>query len=150
MVYMCQMGQKVKERGYWYWPYYSNKTKSVKNRLGKVFSKRKPQPQHWYDLSVGNSAYHIGLTANTQKNRLGAEIYVHGDKDLFEKFKSRKDDIEGELGIELEWRIATKDCRILALNTGDIKKDENEWPKYFDWFCEMALRLYEIIGKYGQ
>lgn len=120
-----------------------------KSEFNKVFSKRKPQPQHWYDLSVGSSAYHIGLTANTQKKRLGTEIYVNDDKDLFEKFKNHKNAIEAELGIELEWRTATKDCRILALNIGDIKKGENAWPGYFDWFCVMALKLREIIGKYG-
>lgn len=115
----------------------------------KVFSKRKPQPQHWYDLSVGSSAYHIVLTANTQKKLLGADIYINDDKDLFEKFKIQKGAIESELGIELEWRTATKDCRIIALNNGDIKKSENAWPGYFDWFCEMALKLREIIRKYG-
>lgn len=116
--------------------------------FNRVFSKRKPQPQNWYYLSVGSSAYHIGLTANTLKNYIGTEIYVHNDKDLFEKFKSKKNDIESEIGIELEWRSAIKDCRIVALNSGDIREDKTEWPKYFEWFCEMALRLYEIIGKY--
>ena len=32
----------------------------------KNFSKRKPRPQHWYSLAVGNSNYHINLTVNTQ------------------------------------------------------------------------------------
>ena len=40
----------------------------TKETFKQQFSRRKPQPQHWYDLSVGSSALHISLTANTQKN----------------------------------------------------------------------------------
>lgn len=119
-----------------------------KPEFKSVFSKRKPQPQHWYDLSVGSSTYHLGLTVNTQKKRIGAEIYVNDDKLAFEKFKSQKDLIEAELGVQLDWRVATKDCRILALNNGDIKKGESAWPEYYDWYCSMALKLRDILKKY--
>lgn len=114
----------------------------------KLFSKRKPQPQHWYDLSVGKSLYHIVLTANTQKKRIGAEIYINDDKEIFDKFKIMKSEIESELSMELEWRTASKDCRILAVHNGDIKKSEAEWNKYFDWFCDMSIKLLDIIRKY--
>lgn len=119
-----------------------------KPEFKNVFSKRKPQPQHWYDLSVGSSTYHLGLTVNTQKKRIGAEIYVNDDKLAFEKFKLQKDLIEADLGVQLDWRVATKDCRILALNNGDIKKGEAAWPEYYDWYCSMALKLREVLKKY--
>lgn len=119
-----------------------------KPEFKNVFSKRKPQPQHWYDLSVGSSTYHLGLTVNTQKKRIGAEIYVNDDKLAFEKFKSQKDLIEADLGVQLDWRVATKDCRILALNNGDIKKGEAALPEYYDWYCSMALKLREVLKKY--
>ena len=99
-----------------------------KQEFKSIFSKRKPQPQHWYDLSVGTSTYHIGLTVNTQKKRIGTEIYINDDKLMFEKFRDNKDAIEAELGIELDWRVATKDSRIGALKNADIKKGEDTWP----------------------
>lgn len=122
----------------------------AKQEFRRCFSPRKAQPQHWYDLSVGSSTYHISLTANTQKKRLGAEIYITDDKALFEKFRARRADIEAELGMPLEWRTATKDCRILALRGGDIKQGEAAWPACFDWYCAMALKLREIIKKYDR
>ena len=48
-----------------------------KQEFKSVFSKRKPQPQHWYDLSVGSSTYRVGLTVNTQKKKIGTEIYIN-------------------------------------------------------------------------
>ncbi|MDD4599851.1 MAG: DUF4268 domain-containing protein [Negativicutes bacterium] len=120
-----------------------------KEDFNSEFSKRKPQPQHWYDLGVGSSIYHINFTVNTQKNRIGTEIYISNDKDKFKKFVDCKEEIESALGLKLEWREAKKDCRILASYSGDIKTGTEAWPAYFDWMCKMALKFKAVIGKYG-
>ncbi len=119
-----------------------------KPEFKRVFSKRKPQPQNWYDLSVGSSSYRIAISASTQKKRLGAEIYINDDKELYEKFKNSKASIEAELGLELQWIEASKDCRIFAAIKGDIKSGNSKWNDYFDWYCDMALKLKDIIRKY--
>ena len=115
----------------------------------KNFSQRKAQPQHWYSVSVGSSIYHISFTINTQKKKIGSEIYFSNDKDMFERFKAHTDEIEQELGVKAEWRTATKDCRILILNDGDAKKGPDAWKAYFDWFCDMGIKLRKIALKYG-
>ena len=76
-----------------FWQQLSEYIKSH-DALAKEFSPRKAQPQHWYDLSIGSSSYHIGLTVNTQKNCLGAEIYIPDDKDKFAMFKKHEQEIE--------------------------------------------------------
>ena len=114
-----------------------------------VFSQRKAQPQHWYSLSVGSSVYHISFTLNTQKKKIGAEIYFSNDKEMFDRFKEKADEIEQELGVKAEWRVATKDCRILVLNNGDAKNGTDSWGNYFDWFCDMGIKLRNIALKYG-
>ena len=119
-----------------------------KDKFQRVFSKRKVYPRHWYDLSVGNSSCCIRLTANTQKKRLGAEIYIHDDKELFEKFKEKKSEIEQKIGQNIEWRVAAKDCRILALSDGDISKGESSWTEYFAWYCECVFKFRDIVEKY--
>ncbi len=121
-----------------------------KPEFKKLFSQRKASPQHWYDVSVGRSSYHITFTVNSQKKRIGAEIYISDDKDSYTYFFNQKDKIEKELGEKLEWKEATKDCRILLLNNGDIKKGSDYWNSYFDWFCEKGIKLREIALKYGK
>lgn len=119
-----------------------------KTDFSKTFSRRKAQAQHWYDLSIGSSACHIGLTTNTQKKKIGAEIYISENKTLFEHMKNNREEIERELGGSLVWRAATKACRILVQENGDIKADQALWPTYFDWFCDMATKLRSIAKKY--
>lgn len=120
-----------------------------KEEFASCFSVRKAQPQHWYDLSLGSSAYHLGLTVNTQKKRIGAEIYISDDKAIFNKFKSQKENIEQEFGIKAEWIEASKACRILTTTAGDIKGGKDEWNKLFDWFIETAIKLRKISLKYA-
>ena len=120
-----------------------------KEEFKKVFSQRKAQPQHWYSVSVGSSIYHITFTVNTQKKKLGAEIYIHDSKETYEQFKKYATEIEQELGTEVIWREASKDCRILILHDGDAKKGPDAWPAYFDWFCDMGIKLRKIALKFG-
>ena len=115
----------------------------------KTFTQRKAQPQHWYDVSVGSSVYHIAFTINSQKKKLGAEIYIHNDKETYEHFKKFATEIEQEIGSGIVWREANKDCRILVLHDGDVKKGSDSWTQYFEWFCKMGIQLKKITTKYG-
>ena len=115
-----------------------------------TFSPRKAQPQHWYSVSIGKSTYHITFTINTQKKRLGAEIYFSGDKASYSHFMEYREEIEKHLGVPVEWREASKDCRILVLSDGDVKKGPDSWNAYFNWFCEFGLKLKEITDKYSE
>ena len=113
------------------------------------FRVRKASPQHWYDLSIGSSAYHIGLTINTQKQSIGTEIYINDDKEIFEYFKQYKDEIAAMLNSEVEWREAKKACRIFISTDINPKKRE-AWPKAYYWFSEKSIVFKEIAAKYGK
>ena len=121
-----------------------------KTEFSSAFSRRKAQPQHWYDLSVGSSEYHIGLTANTQKKRLGVEIYINDNKELFAKFQTQKEAIAEFLGMQVEWRDANKASRILTLSNGDIMKGASAWNPLFDWFIETAIKFKAMIKNFDK
>lgn len=115
----------------------------------KEFSPRKAQPQHWYDLSIGSSSYHIGLTVNTQKNRLGAEIYIPDDKEKFAMFKGYAQQIEDMIGGKVEWREATKATRIITLHSYDIS-NEAKWNDAFDWLMKKALMFKKVAKQFDK
>ena len=103
----------------------------------------------WYDLSIGSSAYHVALTINTQKQSIGADIYINDDKELFERFKMHKDEISTMLNSEVEWREAKKACRIF-ITTNINPKKRDCWPKAYNWFLEKAIIYKEIASKFGE
>ena len=110
---------------------------------------RTPRPQHWYDISYGNSKSHITLTINTQRNVLGCEVYIPDSKELFNKFLSKKDDIESELGIKLEWMAlpSRKASRIKASYNVNIK-ERNNWTTAFEWMNKSAENFQMVFSKY--
>jgi hypothetical protein len=122
----------------------------TKPDFSSKYSRRKAQPQHWYDMSIGSSEYHLCLSANTQQKRLGVDLYIQDNKELYEKFLAQKDAIEQFMNVELEWRERenAKACRILTLTDGDIKKGSSTWNPLFDWFIEMALKFKAMVKQF--
>ncbi len=116
-----------------------------RNDFNKEFTQRKAQPQNWYELSVGSSDCHIGLTVSTQKQQISAYIYFSNNKDLFEKFKSFKTEIENEVNVNLEWRTANKDCKILTFRNSGILNSNDKWHSYFDWYCDLAIKFKQVV-----
>ncbi len=131
-----------------FWQQLSDIIKSNEN-YAKEFTPRKAQPQHWYDLSVGSSSYHVGLTVNTQKKRLGAEIYIPDDKDKFIMFKNSADKIEELVGAKVEWREASKATRIITLHSCDIT-DESKWDQAFEWLLNKAIVFKKVAKQFDK
>lgn len=115
----------------------------------KNFKLRSPQAQHWYDLAVGSSAYHIDMTVNTQKNVITAGIYINDDKTIFGKFRDHADEIEKELGATVEWRDAKKASRFFVSQPFDINKRE-DWAQGFSWLYDMCLKIKAVIRNYDK
>ena len=131
-----------------FWQQLSEFIKS-NSSFSKEFSPRKAQPQHWYDLSVGSSSYHIGLTVNTQKNLLGVEIYIPDDKEKFAVFKKHAQEIENLIGEKVEWREATKATRIITLHSCDISKEE-QWDSAFNWLMNKAVEFKRVVKEFDR
>lgn len=112
------------------------------------FRIRKATSQHWYDLSIGTSAYHVCLTINTQKQRISAGIYINDDKELFGQFKQHKEEISKMLNSEVEWREAEKACHILITTNINPKKREC-WSNAYKWFLDKAIIYKEIASRFG-
>jgi len=119
-----------------------------KPEFSSEFSRRKALAQNWYSLSLGNSVYHLSMTASTQKKRLSVSVYFDGDKELYTKFLEHKDAIAQFLNMPIEWREAGKDCQIITYMNGDIKKSPSGWNSMFDWLCETAINFKEMAKRF--
>lgn len=128
-----------------------NETMNNNEGFIKLFRTRKAAPQHWYDLSIGSSAYHLCLTTYLKKHTIGVDLYIVDDKNLFRKFCQHKDEISTMLQSEVEWREsdAKKACRILIETSINLQNCEC-WVKAYNWFLEKAIIFKDIASKYGE
>ena len=119
-----------------------NQFKEYAQNKSSQLKLRKAYPQHWYDISIGNSNAYISLTTNSQTNLMACEIYIPDSKDLFYELETNKDIIEGELQTELEWMSleGKKASRIKLSNDADINQKE-KWNQYFDWLMTTAEKF---------
>lgn len=112
--------------------------------FSKEFSLRKACAQHWYDLSVGSSEYHICLTASRQKRQMTAGVYIDSNKQIYYLLKDHSEILEKELGCEVEWREASKASRFVIQKPFDID-DHSQWDSAFIWLYNSCLKIKNII-----
>ena len=110
----------------------------------KEFNTRKPQPCHWYDLSLGTSSYFLSLNINTQKKKIDTGLYIPNDKELFHGFEQHKDEFNAVLGAGVEFRDSGKSSRILLYKSINVK-DRTKWPEAINWLFETSLKFKRIV-----
>ena len=129
-----------------FWENFKNYTSSISTRIN--FG-RAAKPQHWYNVSFGTSRCHIALTQNSQKQYVGCEIYIRNDKELFDQLFKQKEQIEKELGFELEW-MELPDAtasRILVTHKGN-PRDRSKWSEFNEWLVKTAEKFGIVFLKY--
>ena len=71
---------------------------------GKPFNVRKATTDHWYDVAMGTSEAHIAINLINKDSTIVIELYINDNKDLFDKLFEKKNIIEEELGLNLDWQ----------------------------------------------
>jgi hypothetical protein len=110
---------------------------------------RKPYPQHWYDVSIGIPKAHISLIVDTRNSQIRCELYIPDDKELYKEFESFRDEIDRELGCEMEWMFLDdrKASRVRTVSAADISISE-KWEEYFDWLLCKSSDFQKVFLKY--
>ena len=110
---------------------------------------RSPRPQGWFNLAIGHSKFSLTLTVNTKKNQLGSEVYIRGmdAKKWFNQLYEDKDEIENELGFQVNWQELPKKeaSRIRYFTDGDIR-DRESWNKCFDWMKGKSETIHKVFS----
>lgn len=71
--------------------------------MGKPFNLRKPSTDHWYDVTIGSSKSHLTIELINKENLVRVGMYMSNDHDTFDKLFAKRDIIESEIGVKLEW-----------------------------------------------
>jgi hypothetical protein len=110
---------------------------------------RKTYPQHWTDISIGNSDSHISLTINSKEGLFATELYIPDNKELYARLLTHREDIEKDLGEKAEWMElpGKKASRIKVSFAGDFN-NKPHWEAYFEKLLREAEKFYSIFPKY--
>ena len=117
--------------------------------FSRRYNKRKPSTDHWYSVGSGNSEFHFSFLLNTVKDVIAVECYVRDNKDLFNHFYSKKDEIESIIVEGLDWRELPdkKASRIILEKQVDLKNKDN-WKEQFEWMRERGIKFYDAFKSY--
>jgi len=109
---------------------------------------RKAYPQHWYDISIGNSKSHLSLVVDADNEQIRCELYIPDSPPLFKALYENKDAIESKLPYELEWMEleGKKASRIRTVHTIDIM-DNGNWEAGFQWLMDTAQKFQAVFAE---
>lgn len=111
---------------------------------GSRLHTQKPLPQHWTNISIGRSGFHLVATANTKDKKLEVYLCLTGPvaKENFRRLQSQQAAIDKSFGPGLNWRELpdNKESQIRIAFPGDVA-DRANW---------LALngRLREIVENF--
>ena len=108
---------------------------------------REPRPQHWSSIAVGRTGFHLSLTLNSTKKRIGCELYIQESKSAFEQLQEDKEDIEKNLGV-LQWKELPKKnaSRIVQYKNADFT-DKSNSEEIFKWFKEKTEAFHDTFSQ---
>jgi hypothetical protein len=134
--------RKIQQLEFW------TKMKEYVSKIDHQIRLRSPRPQHWYNVSMGSSEAHIGLTVNSRESLIGCEVWINKDKELFNFLLEHKEDIERELGGKAEWvnSAVTSSIKIKKEVPGVFNPEEVE--HYYAWLYEKTILCQKVFGKY--
>jgi hypothetical protein len=134
---------KIKQLQFW------DAFKSYAKQANTTLRFQKSYPQHWTNISIGNSDCHIALTINTREKFFTCDIYIPDNKELYRQFFENKDRIEADLSEKLEWmELPDKKASRIRLSYPGNFEDETKWEIHFYWLMNVAQKFKEIFPKY--
>lgn len=115
----------------------------------RILQARKAQPQHWYEMPIGRSGFHISCTVNTREERIACEVYIAHpqSKRAFDLLMEQKEGIEIEFGEKLDWQklLSKHACRIVLYRDADVT-DRGAWPELYRWQLEKSEAIYRAFS----
>ncbi len=130
--------------------YFWEEFNKVVIQRGKPFNLRKASTDHWYDVAIGSSEAHIAINLVNKGGNIVVELYINNNKELFDTLFANKEEIEKELGFELEWdRLDTKKAaRIKYYINGLNFENQSNYSELMNKTIDIAVQFRDVFKKY--
>ena len=104
-----------------------------------------------YDFCVGLSKKeNIDITLVNKDSVIGVELYITDNKELFDKLYQRKNKIENDLELKLDWRRLNKGkaSRIVTFIKGLNFDDHGNYNELMNKTIDLAVLMRDVFKKY--
>lgn len=117
---------------------------------GKPFNVRKATTDHWYDVALGTSEAHISITLVNKNNSVGVEVYINDNKELYDKLFLSNEEIQSELGFEMNWQRldSKKASRIIYYIDGLCFSDHSNYSILMGEIIRTAVKIRDVFKRY--
>lgn len=101
---------------------------------------RSARPQHWQNFSIGKADFTLRPTIDTRNTRICIRLVISGNnaKDHYSQLSENKEQIEQNIGNELEWRELPQNLESqINLNwEGCDPSDRSLWKEQHEWLLK--------------
>lgn len=120
------------------------------NANGKPFNTRKASTDHWYDIAIGTSEAHIGISLVNRINKIVIDLAIRDNKNLFDQLFLNKEEIEKKLGFEMEWqRLDNKKVSRIRTYIDGLNFDNQEnYPELMSKTVELVIKMKTVFKGY--
>lgn len=116
----------------------------------KIISPQKPLPQHWTNIAIGRTNFHLVATVNTWDKQITVYLCLSGPhaKPHFYLLQKEKELIEKEMGATIDWRELpeNKESHLTIRYVAD-PTDRSKWPEQHKWLTTQLENFHRVLSK---
>ncbi|PCF49417.1 DUF4268 domain-containing protein [Staphylococcus delphini] len=118
--------------------------------LGKPFNIRKATTNHSYSVAIGTSEAHINVILINKEHKIGIEIHIKENKDLFDQFYINKEEIEKKLGFKMDWQRLNnkKKSRIIVNMYGLDFDNKGNYKELITEIIDKVVSMRSVFREY--
>ncbi|HKS29040.1 MAG TPA: DUF4268 domain-containing protein [Pyrinomonadaceae bacterium] len=110
----------------------------------------KPQPQHWFPISIGRTNFGLVATMHRKGRRVCAYMVFYGPdaKSHFHLLERDKGAIQDEVGEALEWRELPKrkESQVRLCKYRIEIENRQDWPSQHEWLQEKLELFHRVFA----
>ncbi len=115
----------------------------------KTLRPQKALPQHWTNLAIGRSYFHLTATVNTRDKLVGVALVLTGPdaKAHFHLLTEAKEDVEDQFGEALDWdEKPEKKESWIAIKRSYDPTDCELWDSQHEWLKEKLEMFHKAFS----
>lgn len=130
--------------------YWDNLHGVLSTKNGPVSGNRKPQPQQWMSYAIGRKDFNLAAVMHIREGFIRVELYISGERasNRLTQLETEKEEIEQELGFELEWGDQSPDARDQRIShylRGIDPTDKANWDNQHEWIADKLNAMHEVF-----